>query len=83
MDFKNIPNEEHEIEIGYGLGKKYEYSAYIQAVKGFCAFAFQNPKIEKIIAETETAASQNVLKRNGFAKYKEGETSWWKLVGKK
>jgi hypothetical protein len=35
----------------------------IEAVKGFCEFAFQNQKIEKIIAETETAASQNVLKK--------------------
>jgi RimJ/RimL family protein N-acetyltransferase len=84
MDFKNVPNEENEVEIGYGLGKKYEHNGYMtEAVKGFCEFAFQNPEIKKIIAETETAASQNILKRNGFAKYKEGETSWWKLVGKK
>jgi RimJ/RimL family protein N-acetyltransferase len=84
MDFKNVPNEENEVEIGYGLGKKYEHHGYMtEAVKGFCEFAFKNPEIKKIIAETETAASQNVLKRNGFAKYKEGEMSWWKLVGKK
>jgi RimJ/RimL family protein N-acetyltransferase len=84
MDFKNVPNEENEVEIGYGLGEKYEHNGYMtEAVKGFCACAFKDPKIEKIIAETETTASQNVLKRNGFTKYKEGETIWWKLVGKK
>jgi RimJ/RimL family protein N-acetyltransferase len=86
MDFKNIPNEENEVEIGYGLGIKYEHNGYMtEAIKGFCEFALKNEKIDTIIAETETEniPSQNVLKRNGFKKYKEEETLWWKLDRKK
>jgi RimJ/RimL family protein N-acetyltransferase len=86
MDFKNIHNEEKEVEIGYGLGKKYEHNGYMtEAVKGFCKFAFENEKIDTIIAETEVEniSSHNLLERNGFKKYKEGETIWWKLDGNK
>jgi RimJ/RimL family protein N-acetyltransferase len=82
MDFKNIPDENNEIEIGYGLGKRYEHNGYMtEAVKGFCEFALKDKKIDTIIAETETenVSSQNVLKKNGFKKYKKRETTWWKL----
>jgi RimJ/RimL family protein N-acetyltransferase len=82
MDFKNIPNERNEVEIGYGLGKKYEHNGYMtEAIKRFCEFGFKNKNIDTIIAETEikNISSHNVLKRNGFEKYKEGETIWWKL----
>jgi RimJ/RimL family protein N-acetyltransferase len=85
MDFKNIPNENKEVEIGYGLGKKYEHNGYmIEAVKSFCEWAFFNEKINKIIAETEkeNMASQNILVKNGFKKYKEKETIWWELKNK-
>jgi RimJ/RimL family protein N-acetyltransferase len=86
MDFKNIPNEEKEVEIGYGLGKKYEHNGYMtEAVKGFCKFVFENEKVDTVIAETEVEniSSHNLLERNGFKKYKEGETIWWKLDGNK
>jgi RimJ/RimL family protein N-acetyltransferase len=82
MDFKDIPNEMKEIEIGYGLGKKYEHNGYMtEAVKAFCEWALTNEKIEKIIAETEmeNIASKKILERCGFTKYKEEETAWWKL----
>jgi RimJ/RimL family protein N-acetyltransferase len=82
MDFKNIPNEMKEIEIGYGLGKKYEHSGYMtEAVGKFCEWALTDEKIETIIAETEVEniASKRVLERCGFVKYKEEETAWWKL----
>ena len=85
MDFKNIPNEKNEVEIGYGIGKKYEHNGYMtEAVKGFCEFGLKDEKINTIIAETETEniSSHNVLKRNGFKKYKEEETIWWRLDGK-
>jgi RimJ/RimL family protein N-acetyltransferase len=82
MDFKNIPNELKEIEIGYGLGKKYEHNGYMtEAVKAFCKKAFEDKKIETIIAETEVenTSSFKVLERCGFKKYKEERTLWWKL----
>jgi len=82
MDFKNIPNELKEVEIGYGLGKKYEHYGYMtEAIKEFCKMAFLNEKIEAVIADTEKGniASEKVLERCGFKKYKEEETQWWKL----
>jgi predicted acetyltransferase len=82
MDFKNIPDKMKEIEIGYGLGKKYEHNGYMaEAVEKFCKWALTDEKIETIIAETEidNMASKRVLERCGFKKYKEEETEWWKL----
>ena len=82
MDFKNIPNERKEVEIGYGLKKKYEHKGYMtEAVKAFCEWALTNEKIETIIAETEKdgIGSIKILERCGFKKYKEEKTIWWKL----
>jgi RimJ/RimL family protein N-acetyltransferase len=82
MDFKNIPNKTKEIEIGYGLGKKYEHNGYMtEAVKEFCEWALTDERIETIIAETEieNIASRKVLERCGFIKYREKETAWWTL----
>jgi RimJ/RimL family protein N-acetyltransferase len=82
MDFKNIPDKMKEIEIGYGLGKRYEHNGYMtEAVEKFCEWALMDEKIETIIAETEidNMASKRVLERCGFKKYKEQETAWWKL----
>jgi RimJ/RimL family protein N-acetyltransferase len=82
MDFKNIPNEIKEVEIGYGLGKKYEHNGYMtEAVKSFCEWAISQENIKHIIAETEieNIPSQNILKRCGFAKYKQENTLWGKL----
>ena len=82
MDYKNIPNEMKEIEIGYGLGSKYEHNGYMtEAVQAFCKMALMDVKINTIIAETEVKnkASYKVLERCGFEKYKEEETLWWRL----
>jgi len=82
MDFKNIPNSLKEVEIGYGLGKKHEHNGYMtEAINEFCKAAFLNEKIKTIVADTEKGniASEKVLERCGFKKYKEEETIWWKL----
>lgn len=43
IDFKNIPNENREVEIGYGLGKKHEHFGYMtEAVEAFCTFIGQH-----------------------------------------
>jgi len=81
MDFKNIPNELGEVEIGYGLASKYEHNGYMtEAIKAFCEMALNNKKIKTVIAETEieNISSQEVLERCGFRKYKEEKTIWWK-----
>jgi len=82
IDYKNIPNERKEVEIGYGLEKQFEHNGYMtEAVGAFCKMAFMDKKIETIIAETEVEniASSKVLERCGFKEYKEERTHWWRL----
>lgn len=81
-DFKNIPDEKGEVEIGYGLGKEFEHNGYMtETVKAMCRWALNQSDVKHVIAETETynLPSQNVLKRCGFKLFKQGETFWWKL----
>lgn len=82
FDFKDIPNSAGEVEIGYGLGKKFEHNGYMtEAVKAVCGWTLGQNNIAYIIAETERGgiASQKILMRCGFEKYKQAETIWWRL----
>lgn len=81
-DFKNLPNKNGEVEIGYGLGKTFEHNGYMtEAVKAICEFAVMQSNVFNVIAETEAEgfASQRILERCGFKKYKQAETIWWRL----
>lgn len=81
-DFKDIPNRNNEVEIGYGLGKKFEHNGYMtEATKGICDWALSQKGVSNIIAETDLDgfASQRILQRCGFKEYARGETCWWKL----
>jgi len=43
IDYKNIPNEIKEVEIGYGLEKQFEHNGYMtEAVSTFCKMAFMD-----------------------------------------
>lgn len=78
----NIPNENREVEIGYGLGKKHEHFGYMtEAVEAFCTWGKKQASVKHIIAETEidNFSSQRVLQRNGFIEYFRDKTIWWKL----
>lgn len=81
-DFKDIPNENGEVEIGYGLGKEFEHNGYMtEAAKAMCEWALKQNGVTSVIAETdlEGFASQKILQRCGFKKDIEGETLWWRL----
>lgn len=81
-DFKGVPNENNEVEIGYGLGKQHEHNGYMtEAVKAMCDWAFMQDGVASVIAETDLDgfASQRVLARCGFRNYQCGDTLWWKL----
>ncbi|WP_123054369.1 GNAT family N-acetyltransferase [Clostridium sp. JN-1] len=81
-DFKDIPNENGEVEIGYGLGKEFEHNGYMtEAVKAMCEWALKQNDVTSVIAETDLdgLASQKILGHCGFKKYKQEETIWWKL----
>lgn len=86
LAFKGIPNQYGEIEIGYGLNKVFEHNGYMtEAVKKACEWGVAQNGVSCIIAETDVDgyASQHILKRNGFKRYKFGEESWWRLEGRK
>lgn len=79
-DFKRPPDENGRIEIGYGLGKAFEHHGYMtEAVKTMCQWAFEQPEVTQVIAETEpeNTASHQVLKRCGFTLTQEKENLWW------
>lgn len=81
-DFKCAPNENGEVEIGYGLGKEFEHNGYMtEAVKALCEFALTQTGVSHVIAETDPDgyASQRILERCGFEKDRQEETIWWKL----
>ncbi len=81
-DFKDIPNKDCEVEIGYGLGKDFEHNGYMtEAVMAMSQWALKQDGVSSVIAETEIDgfASQRILKRCGFKKYKEEATTWWRL----
>lgn len=81
-DFKDVPNDRGEVEIGYGLGRAFEGNGYMtEAVRAMCAWAKEQPGVRRILAETELdgLASQRVLKRCGFRERERGETVWWSL----
>jgi len=84
-DFKNLPNKDGHVEIGYGLGKEFEHNGYMtEAIKAMCDWALKQEGVRTVIAETEVnnIPSQNVLKRCGFTEYKTDGTIWWKLERK-
>ena len=80
--FKGLPNCEGEIEIGYGLGKEFEHNGYMtEAVAKMCEWGLNQDRVHNIIAETDLDghASQHILERNGFKKYKCDDSCWFKL----
>lgn len=81
-DFKNVPDQNGEVEIGYGLGEKYRGNGYMtEGVAAMCHWALHEAGVKHVIAETErdNLPSQRVLERCGFRQYWQGNTLWWKL----
>lgn len=82
IDFKDVPNSDGEVEIGYGLGRDFEHNGYMtEAVQAFCNWALQQNRVEHIIAETDIdgVSSQKILIRCGFKEYERNDTVWWRL----
>lgn len=81
-DFKDIPDINNEVEIGYGLGELFEHNGYMtEAVKSMCDWALKQKGVTHVIAETNTDgfASQRILQRCGFVEEKRDKTVWWRL----
>lgn len=81
IDFKDIPDENGAVELGYGLGKNHEHNGYMtEAVGAMCNWAEKQEGVACVIAETEidNKASQRILQKCGFMEYQRNETIWWK-----
>lgn len=78
--FKNPPDEEGVIEVGYGIEKEYQNNAYMsEALEKMLNWASREKEVKKIIAETnkDNKASQRVLEKSGMIRYKETKDSYW------
>jgi len=73
VDLYNINEKEKKLKLGYWIGQKYRRVGYAsEAVKAIMKFAFENFKIEKIIATTlvNNSASQKFLEKLEFKRQK-------------
>ncbi len=69
IGFKDAPNSQGEIEVGYGLEEEYRGKGYMtEALVGLTKWAFAQPNISAIIALTlkNNIPSHRVLRRAGF-----------------
>ena len=85
VGFKGQPNDQGEVEIGYGIDSAYRNQGYTtEAVKAMIAWAFQQPQCRSIIA-LDTAksniASNRVSEKAGMTVYQETEdTLSWRIT---
>jgi ribosomal-protein-alanine N-acetyltransferase len=81
---KGKPDENLEIEIGYGISKSYQNKGIMtEAVSAFCNHYFKNENVRSILAVTAPSniASHKVLRKNGFFTYKsDNEEIHYKLT---
>ncbi len=82
--FVGEPNENGEVEIGYGTYEVHRNKGYMrEAVGGIIGWAIEQPDIKSIVASTEknNIASFTVLEKNNFIKVGETETMFnWRLT---
>ncbi|NTW24853.1 MAG: GNAT family N-acetyltransferase [Lentimicrobium sp.] len=82
--FYGQPNEDGEIELGYGTYKSFEGRGYMtEAVGGIIEWAGQQAEVKAIVASTEklNVASYTILAKNNFVKSGESETLFnWRLM---
>jgi len=82
VGFKGVPNQDGEVEIGYGIDPQYRGRGFMtEAVHALIAWAFQHPQCRSVIApgtERTNIASNRVLKNVGMEIYQETEDkiSW-------
>jgi len=84
--FKNSPQEDGSVEIGYGINADYRNQGFMtEALNAMCDWVLSQPDVKSVIAETDkdNFASQQVLRKCGLYKYRESEKAfWWKTNSK-
>jgi ribosomal-protein-alanine N-acetyltransferase len=82
--FQGEPNEQGEIEIGYGTYDQHQGKGYMtEAVQGMLHWAEKQENVKAIIASTDKTniASYIILEKNGFKKVSESEEQFnWRLL---
>jgi len=77
VGFKGVPNEQGEVEIGYGVDPIFQRRGYMsEAVRALIAWAFSHPECRTITATNvllNNFASQKVLQRNCFVEVRQDE----------
>lgn len=85
--FQGAPNEQGEIEIGYGSHEAFQGKGIMtEAVGALVAWAFQQPDVRAVVAETdpENVPSQRILEKNGFRQTGVNASNLrWRLEGEK
>ncbi|OJU56312.1 MAG: hypothetical protein BGN96_14760 [Bacteroidales bacterium 45-6] len=84
IGFKGTPDENGEIEVGYGLEdeKWYGKGFATEALKALIRWAFAQQGVLCVVADTDKSnfASQKVLKKSGMLFWKEEfDYFWWKI----
>jgi len=81
--FVGEPNDQGEIEIGYGTYEEFQGNGYMtEALKGMLSWAKKQPNVKSVIASTDKTniASYSILLKNDFIKIGENETQFkWQL----
>jgi ribosomal-protein-alanine N-acetyltransferase len=82
--FKGPPNAVGQVEIGYGVEARERGRGYAtEAVMRLLNWAFQQPGVETVIAETaaDNLASQRVLEKAGLKRSGDtGQMVWWMVA---
>lgn len=82
--FQGEPNEQGEVEIGYGTYEQHQGKGYMsEAVKGILAWAAKQTKINAVTASTDktNVASYTVLEKNDFIKVGESKDQFnWRIT---
>lgn len=82
--FQGDPNEQGEIEIGYGTYEQFQGKGYMtEAVKCMTNWAAQQAKVKAVVAVTDktNVGSFTVLVKNAFEKVSESEQQFhWRLA---
>jgi [ribosomal protein S5]-alanine N-acetyltransferase len=74
--FHGEPDENGEVEIGYGIDEPFQNRGYMsETIAGFICWLSGNPKVRVVTAETDAdnLPSVRVLERNGFNLYQQVE----------
>jgi [ribosomal protein S5]-alanine N-acetyltransferase len=81
--FKGEPNENGEIEIGYGTYPAFEGKGFMtEAVGEMVRWAFTQSNVQAVTAQTDPTniASQKILEKNNFVEYgRTAENILWRI----